>query len=181
MTATDKVPDVPREQSRLSRFIAWLGSIQFIVGIVFGIALTVISAIFWTREQARQAVLEPSFIEQLSRSVRPFMIVDSHKTIVSDYGAAELINDFIFEIPPNESEFKITFSFKRPMANPPLLSPMTPGIYFDRAERGKMNDWVVWMRVGPETVIEEDRGPVTMQLSSVDPARKYQFLVEILH
>jgi len=169
------------KKSWISRFTSWLGQFQFIVGATFGVALAVISAIFWTQEQARQAVLDPAFVERLSRAVRPFMIVDSHRTIVADYGAAELINDFKFDIPDDGSEFKITLSFKRPMANPPLLRPMTPGIYFDRAERGEMNDWVVWMRIGPETVVEDNRGAMTMHLSSVDPKRKYRFLLEILH
>ena len=168
----------------LSRWIGWLGQFQFIVGVVFGIALAITSAMFWTREQARQAVSEPEFIHQLSRSIRPYMIVDSHKTVISDYGASDLLKDIKFEIPKNQSEMKIILSFKHHMPNPPLVQPMTRWFYFSRAERGEMHDWVIWMRVAPETVLSDnpsEPGPMTMQLSSLDPSQKYAFLIEILN
>lgn len=172
------------ENSWLARCIRWLGQFQFIVGAVFGIALAITSAMFWTREQARQAVTEPDFVAKLSRSIRPYMVIDSHKTVISDYGASEFLNDIRFEIVNNQCDLKITLSFKHHMANPPLVQAMTRWFYLSRAERGEMHDWVVWMRVAPETVFDdnpEQPGPQTMALSGIDPTQKYSFLIEMLN
>ena len=184
MSNDNQEHDQPIGRSWLSRGIRWIGQFQFVVGILFGLALAVTSAMFWTREQARQAVSEPAFVAQLSRAIRPYMIVDSHRTIISDYGASELLNDIRFEIPPNQSEMKIVLSFKQHMINAPLIQPMTRWFYFVRAERGQMHDWVIWMRVGPETVLSANPatpGPETMQLSSLDPSQKYAFLIQVLN
>jgi len=164
----------------IPRFFQWIAQFQFVTGAIFGIALAIISAAFWTREQARQAVLEPTFVEQLSRIVRPFMIIDSHRTIVADYGASVLINDLKVDVNKNGYEFKITISFKMPMANAPLIRSLTPGVYYDHAERGQMNDWIVVMKMGNETVVNEKNSPLIM-LYSIDENKRYQFLVEPLH
>ena len=168
-------------QSWLLRCICWLGQFQFIVGAVFGIALTIISAVFWTREQARQAVMDPVFVAQLSKSIRPFMIVDSHRTIVSDYGVTDLLKDIKFEISSNETEMKITLSFKQHIVNPPLVRPMNGGFYFHSAERGELHDWIVRMRISSEVVVLDKPSTMTMQLSSLEQDKRYMFLVEVLH
>ncbi len=113
------------------------------------------------------------------------MIFDSHRHLLSDYGAYSMLSDMPeVEINSNRFEMKLTFRFKQPMNNAPLVRPIDPGLYMDRFERGVGCDWVVWLRAAPTTIFNlPNAAPdvATLQISGIDANRPYRLLVEMLH
>ena len=112
------------------------------------------------------------------------MIINSHGTVLSDYGAADAISNITFDVLTNQSDLQITFSFNHHMNNPPLVQPMNHGLYLRDVMRGTHHDWIANLRVAPETLVDLPNHPSglgTLGLSSIDTNREYRFLVELLH
>ena len=156
------------------------------------IIITIVAAVVgfpvWVKTTAQNAVLDETFVGKLSQRLRPYAIINRQGSVVSSSGMDGLLKGVACETASGGGEMRITLSFDRHLGNPPLVR-CTSGpipLYFDRAERGKMHDWNVWMRVTLQTATDaelgrEDTGmPFTTVLKAIAPDSPFEFLVEVL-
>lgn len=151
---------------------------EFFAGATVGLALALVAAAFWTRDQAQKAVLDPNFVSDLSKTIRPFMVTDSKRRILSDYGAARELDDFKIEFSTNKVDIKVTLEFKSHRQNPPIVRPMSPGLYLDRFERGTKHSWIFWVRTAFRTTVEYNTAVMITEDLNVE--KDYSFMIELL-
>lgn len=84
------------------------------------------SASLWIREKTKEAVLEPEFLSELSKKVRPSVIIDVKGTVLGDQGAIELLESLKVDNSEhlgggweNAYPWKITVNSKKPLSHAP--------------------------------------------------------------
>ena len=145
--------------------------VSFLVGA--GVALWGIRRT--AEDAARSAVLEPSFIREVSAQFRPFFVIDSLGSIRSDHGGSVLIDRTSFNVSTNLGQLDMIIGFNSHHESPPIVRPMTGHLYVHSVNRGVGHSWEVHLRASQ---IAFDEGGFGMVQVALDPP--HSFLVEVL-
>lgn len=88
--------------------------------------------------QIEKQITSASYIEKLSKSLRPFLIFNGNGIIVYDHGGADIIKS----IEIYDKEDTINVQFNKFIKDAPLLMVVGANQYTYKAERGKNFSWV---------------------------------------
>lgn len=114
----------------------------------------------------------------MSRRIRPFMVVDTKKRILSDFGAAQQVEGYDVRFNSNLFGLQLNLDLKTHSQNAPIVRTLTAALYLESFDRGEGNSWVYHFRTNPQT---EDQGAYVGQyFAGIDTNSPIQFMVEIL-
>ena len=126
------------------------------LGVLFGLAVALITFGTYIDSRVRKIVYEDEFIKKVAKHVRPSIIFDSKGRILIDIGGMEYI-DKITVIPrPDDHPNKVIVTPKKYLVIAPILTVQDGSVAASiKSERGTDLDW--------EYNIEYISGPLTSQ------------------
>lgn len=153
-------------------------TLSAVVGFLVGVG----GAIYWmsteAKSAARAAVLEPDFLEKVSKRIRPLLVIDSKGRITADYGGAEKIEDIEFKFGTNRTTIEVALQLKEHTQSAPVVRSMTAVVYLESFERSKRHGWVYTFRTSMQTA---DMGELPVGTAAVlDTNYPQTFLIEFL-
>jgi len=149
-----------------------------IVAILYGIGRYVDSRVAAT-------VQTTAFINDLSRRLRPMLILDGHGSILADMGASDLFESItvtndpglgtdtvamqigIVPMQPHELPNRIVLTPKRHMPFPPLVEPLNPVQGFFDSRRGVGHQWIYEIRGGYAFLEMSNTPPVRFRIEVI--------------
>ncbi len=124
--------------NRIEKIISENWNIIKLVGLILSVVVGYTTFDSYISNQIEKQITSASYLERLSKSLRPFLIFNGDGKIVYDHGVAEMVKG----INVDSKEEVINVEFTKYVQNPPLIIVIGANVSTYKSERGGNFSWV---------------------------------------
>ena len=129
------------------------------VNLLIAVIVALVGIHFYVKDRVKEFMTSPEMIELVSSKIRPVVIFDSEKTIISGKSAMKyFLDDFDIKRNPKSGEIEITITTKDLLSTSPILESLDANFRID-VRKGERFKWIYTLKPIIALVVEDSALP----------------------